>query len=109
VLPGEHLGEFERKVERGPQQELKDSGRVFGGAGWYGGYCLRAGPNPPAGPAVPALSIKRLRGPLCNHRVLGERITVDRLQEEKAAVRIRGQVCSHSEWVRKEVKKSLGR
>jgi hypothetical protein len=51
--------------------------------------------------------MKRLRGPLCNHRVLRERITVDRLQEEKAAVRIRGQVRSHSEWVRKEVKKSL--
>ena len=83
-VAGQHLGEFERKVERGPQQELKDSGRVSGGAGWYGGYCLRAGPNPPAGPAVPALSIKRLRGPLCNHRVLGERITVDRLQEEKS-------------------------
>jgi hypothetical protein len=76
-------------------------------AGSYGGYCLPAGPNPPAGPVIPALSMKRLRGPLCNHRVLRERITVDRLQEEKAAVRIRGQVRSHSEWVRKEVKKSL--
>jgi hypothetical protein len=40
---------------------------------------------------------------------LGERITVDRLQEEKAAIRIRGQVRSNGEWVRKEVKKSLGR
>ena len=31
------------------------------------------------------------------------------IEEEKAAVRIRGQVRSHGEWVRKEVKKSLGR
>jgi hypothetical protein len=81
---------------------------VSGGAGWYGGYCLRAGPNPPAGPAVPALSIKRLRGSLYNHRVLGERITVDRLQE-KSCTKDRRQVRSRSEWVRKEVKKSLGR
>jgi hypothetical protein len=33
---------------------------------------------------------------------------IDR-KKKKAAVRIRGQVRSHSKWVRKEVKKSLGR
>ena len=51
-----HLMKLSKGTARG---QAKDSGRVPGGAGWYGG-CASAQDKPPAAPAVPALSMKRI-------------------------------------------------